>query len=223
MLRAVDRLSGFVERRRVLVVAVWLTALIAAVPFSLKQTDHLTSGGFTVPGSGSDRADAALRGFRGVQRDQLAAVLALQPRASGRDVAAAIDRLRAAARKVRHVVLPLPAGAPAPRIQRAGATRVVIAPLKLTGSENANADAVSSLRRDLEIGHGPRAGIETHLVGQQALWAGMQDLSKHDLASAERAGFPIVLVILLAVFGSLAAASLPLPLGLRRVTLTGAA
>ena len=34
----------------------------------------------------------------------------------------------------------------------------------------------------------------------------MQELSKEDLAKAESAGFPVVLLILLAVFGSLAAA-----------------
>ena len=41
----------------------------------------------------------------------------------------------------------------------------------------------------------------------------MQDLSKEDLERAEAVGFPIVLLILLAVFGSLAAAALPLALG----------
>ena len=61
-----------------------------------------------------------------------------------------------------------------------------------------------------------RDGVEPHLVGQQALWAGMQELSKEDLEAAETTGFPIVLLILLAVFGSLVAASLPLALGLRQ-------
>ena len=41
----------------------------------------------------------------------------------------------------------------------------------------------------------------------------MQELSKEDLAKAESAGFPVVLLILLFVFGSLAAAALPLALG----------
>ena len=50
----------------------------------------------------------------------------------------------------------------------------------------------------------------------------MQDLTKEDLAEAERTGFPIVLLILLAVFGSLAAAPLPLALGFASVTITGA-
>ena len=45
----------------------------------------------------------------------------------------------------------------------------------------------------------------------------MQDLTKEDLASAEPIGFPIVLLILLAVFGSLAAAALPLALGFASV------
>ena len=64
--------------------------------------------------------------------------------------------------------------------------------------------------------------MQPYLVGQQALWAGMQDLVKEDLESAERTGFPIVLLILLAVFGSLAAAALPLALGFASVGLTGA-
>src|SRR5439155_20062666 len=68
-----------------------------------------------------------------------------------------------------------------------------------------------------------RRGVTLHLVGQEALWAGMQDVSKRDLASAEKTGFPIVLIILLAVFGSLAAAALPFALGFGSVTLTGAA
>ena len=50
----------------------------------------------------------------------------------------------------------------------------------------------------------------------------MQELSKEDLAKAESGGFPIVLLILLVVFGSLAAALLPLALGFISVMVTGA-
>ncbi len=59
-------------------------------------------------------------------------------------------------------------------------------------------------------------------MGQGALYAGLQDLTKHDLEQAEATGFPLVLLILLAVFGSLAAASLPLILGVVSVLVTGA-
>ena len=61
-----------------------------------------------------------------------------------------------------------------------------------------------------------------HIVGQGGLWAGMQELSKKDLEEAEFVGLPLVLIILLAVFGSLAAAALPLALGVAAVTVTGA-
>ena len=50
----------------------------------------------------------------------------------------------------------------------------------------------------------------------------MQELSKEDLAKAEASGFPIVALILLVVFGSLAAAALPLALGFVSVIVTGA-
>ena len=50
----------------------------------------------------------------------------------------------------------------------------------------------------------------------------MQELSKRDLAQAEASGFPIVALILLVVFGSLAAAALPLALGFVSVIVTGA-
>ena len=50
----------------------------------------------------------------------------------------------------------------------------------------------------------------------------MQELSKKDLAQAEASGFPIVALILLVVFGSLAAAALPLALGFVSVIVTGA-
>jgi RND superfamily putative drug exporter len=65
-------------------------------------------------------------------------------------------------------------------------------------------------------------GVTPYLAGQATVWAGMQELSKEDLAKAETGGFPIVALILLVVFGSLAAAALPLTLGFVSVIVTGA-
>ena len=100
---------------------------------------------------------------------------------------------------------------------------IAIASLDVTGTQNQAADLAVDLREELGIGEGAADdGTQTYLVGQQALWAGMQDLSKEDLEAAEATGFPIVLIILLAVFGSLAAAALPLALGFASVMVTGA-
>ena len=54
------RLDRVVRRRRALVLALWLVALLAALPFAAKQSDHLTGGGYTVPDSQSDRVATAL-------------------------------------------------------------------------------------------------------------------------------------------------------------------
>ena len=45
MQSAMDRLTGTIERRRWVVIALWLVLLAAATPFALRQTDNLTSGG----------------------------------------------------------------------------------------------------------------------------------------------------------------------------------
>src|SRR5213593_4143278 len=49
------RLAGVVSRRRRAVVAVWLALLAAGGWFSLHQSDHLSGGGWEVPGSPSIR------------------------------------------------------------------------------------------------------------------------------------------------------------------------
>ena len=64
------------------------------LPFAAKQTDHLTSGGFEVPGLGSRRPSTAnLDRFDGAQRDQLAVVLARKPGADAAAVRAEVDRV----------------------------------------------------------------------------------------------------------------------------------
>ena len=218
MQRAMDRLSDFVERRRRLVALAWLVLLIAAMPFAARQTEHLTSGGFSTPGSGSENVDRALPSFPGVEREGLAVLLALDREAGRGDVDAAIARVREEVRGVERVEMSSAGGEP--RIQRAGDERVVIVPLRITGTRNEAADSVVDLRKDLNAGSTPN--VDVQLIGQQALWAGMQDVTKDDLESAEFTGFPVVLLILLAVFGSLAAAVLPLALGFAAVMLTGA-
>src|SRR5258705_536978 len=81
---------------------------------------------------------------------------------------------------------------------------IVVVPLAVSGTREQSADVAVDLHDDLEPGVA-HDGVTSYLVGQEALWAGMQDVSKQQLASAERVGFPILLLILLAVFGSLAA------------------
>ena len=215
-----DRLAGFLERRRWLVLGAWLVLVLAAAPFAAKQTDNLTGGGFSVPGSGSQAVDDALDGFDGAQKESLAVVLAQRPAASTADVRTEIDRVDQITARMPHVELSDRAEALGKR--EAGSGPITVLPLETAGERNTIADMAGDLREEVGAGEPPRNGVQPYMVGQQALWAGMQDLTKEDLESAEKAGFPIVLLILLAVFGSLAAAALPLALGFVSVGITGA-
>ena len=213
-----DRLAGFLERRRWVVLAAWALALLAALPFAAKQTDHLTSGGFEVPGSQSQVVSENIARFEGAQRDQLAVVLARREGAGAAAVRAQVDRAERIAEELPNVALSPQAAAAAKR--DAASASITVVPLRVSGDRDDSADMAVDFRDELLAGDG--GAVEPHLVGQQALWAGMQDLTKEDLESAERIGFPVVLIILLAVFGSLAAAALPLALGFASVMITGA-
>src|SRR5829696_2878968 len=220
MQKAMDRFGGAVERHRKLVLIAWLLLLLAALPFTLKQTENLTSGGFVVPGSGSEAVENAIDDFEGAERETLAVVLAVREGGDDEAVRRALSRVDRAADEVDNVAL---RDADRQRaLQGASQRPIVVVPLKVSGAQDQVADAASELREELKPSNEPRGGVELHLVGQQALWAGMQDLTKEDLETAERTGFPIVFIILLAVFGSLAAATLPLALGFGSVALTGA-
>ena len=62
--------------------------------------------------------------------------------------------------------------------------------------------------------------VKLYVIGQGALGAAAAGHTKHDIAQAEQWNLPIVLIVLLAVFGSLAAAAMPLVLGVCTVVVT---
>jgi uncharacterized membrane protein YdfJ with MMPL/SSD domain len=210
-----DTLDGFLKRHRRAVLVAWIVAIVAAVPFASRQTEHLSSGGFGVPGSGSKAVDGELSQFPGISRDQLAVVLRVRDRQGVRPALARVERLVSD-----RPHLQLTAGAKRRALEQAGRS-VVVVPLKLTGTREQSANLAVDLHKAIQPGT-TRDGVTYYLAGQEALWAGMQDVSKAQLASAEKVGFPIVFVILIVVFGSFAAAALPLALGLGSVLLTGA-
>ncbi|HEY6779474.1 MAG TPA: efflux RND transporter permease subunit, partial [Thermoleophilaceae bacterium] len=222
---AMRGLDGTIARHRGAVLVLWVAIVALAIPFTLKQGDHLTGGGFAVPGSDSDRIERLLQ--RQVPPDKrqvvLAAVLIRDPGVAPAALRAAVDDLERAARATPDVALHADAGRAAVYVAKQHPGQPVLVPL-ITGADEYHApDVATELRERLGLAEGyQRAGVTMHLVGQGALWAGMVDLTKDDLADAELVGFPIVLVILLLVFGSLSAALLPLALGGAAVTITGA-
>jgi uncharacterized membrane protein YdfJ with MMPL/SSD domain len=213
------KLSGFLGRRRRWVVLAWIVIVAAALPLASHQTDHLTGGGFDVPGSQSMAVSDSVKNDFHASADGMSVVLRADPGASRAARAAAVGRVRRAVAGLDEVTLP-------PAIARRGElalqkTGTAMLPLRSEQSSDSQIDSASTLREELDPG-ATTAGVTTYLAGQPTIWAGMQELSKEDLSKAEGGGFPIVALILLVVFGSLAAAALPLTLGFVSVIVTGA-
>jgi uncharacterized membrane protein YdfJ with MMPL/SSD domain len=217
------RIDALVRRRRLVVLVAWLAVVAAAVPLALRQSDHLSGGGYRVPGSQSDRVESDLgRQFDAAERATLAAVVMHARGASAADVRGAVGEVALAARAAPHVALTPRAQRDAVAALARDGARPLVVPLAVDVGESGAIDVATDLRDRLHLGDRSDAPVALHLVGQGALWAGLQDLTKKDLATAESAGFPIVALILVAVFGSLAAAALPLALRFVSVLVTGA-
>ncbi len=216
---AMNRLAAVLGRRRRWVVGIWVVIVLLALPFAAKQTEHLTGGGFDVPGSQSDAVSESLQREFGEKADGIAVALQAAPDASAADRATAVARVEDEVSAVGDVTLP-PATARQGRRQLE-ATGFALLPLRSEQSSDELIDSAATLREDMDPGES-EAGVTPYLVGQPTIWAGMQEISKKDLAKAEGTGFPIVALILLIVFGSLAAAALPLALGFVSVLVTGA-
>ena len=222
MQRFMLKLDALLRRHRAVVVGVWLVALVAAVPFAAKQSDHLTGGGFGAPGSQSKAVEDRLgEDFPGSERASIAAVLRPAKGASAEDLRAGVRRLDRATEEVEQVAL-------AERAERAALAqaqerpgRPLVVPLTAAVTDRDATDVARDLRTELAVGE-EREGVTAHVIGQGALWAALQDTAKKDVQAAEVQGFPIVALILLAVFGSFAAALLPLALGAGAVIVTGA-
>jgi RND superfamily putative drug exporter len=214
-----NRLAGVLGRRRRWVLGIWAVVVLAALPFAAQQTEHLTGGGFDVPGSQSKAVSDAMQGVFAREATGIAVLLRAAPSSTAAERAAAVERVEREVGAVDGISLTAAVADRAERqLQR---TDSALVPLASAVPPDELIDPAVELREGLDPG-AAAGGVTPYLAGQPTVWAGMQELSKEDLAKAEAGGFPIVALILLVVFGSLAAAVLPLTLGFVSVMLTGA-
>ena len=213
------RLSRNLRRFRWLVFASWLLALVPAIYIVLTQSGHLTGGGFDVAGSQSllvhDQLEAQ---YHDQGASSLALVAAPRADASYQDMNDAVAQLRRTAAEFPGVT-----EAPNPTQRPPQPDRPYVVSLRLD-SHNTS-DVAKKLREKVGI-HGDQSGqtangrVRLYVIGQGALSAAAAANTKHDIAKAEEWNLPIILIVLLAVFGSLAAAAIPLALGICTVVLT---
>ncbi len=188
-------------------VIVWAALLAVALPFAGQVAGALSNGGFNVPGSQSMRLiEARNAAGLGAQPFTLL-VVSDDPAATTARFAAVSARLRRSYPELRFRAGPIRA--------RGGKVQTVTGFSAL--SQNEALKLARRLLRAFEVAHGP---VRTYVLGQGAVYATFQDVTQRDLQSAESIGLPIVLVILLALFGAAVAAALPLVLGVVSVVIT---
>ena len=215
------RLSGILRGHRWLVFTFWLLALLPAVYVSIAGSNNLTGGGFDVAGSQSLYVQRQLeQHFPEQGSSPLALVAAPRADASYADMAEAVLLLEQAAAQVPSLsVVPNPVQPPpAP-------DRPYVLALRLGFDNTGAVDVARQLRAKVGV-EGDQPGtidngrVKLYVIGQGALGAAAQASTRSDIAAAERWNLPVVLVVLLAVFGSLAAAAVPLLLGVCTVVVT---
>jgi len=121
-----------------------------ALPLAAKQTDHLTGGGFDVPGSQSQRVSEALQNEFGSQADGISVLLKAAPEASAAARAAAISGLRGEVATVDELTL-TPAAVRQVRRQLLSGGETIL-PLCSGQSSDQLIDSATTLREDIDPG-----------------------------------------------------------------------
>jgi putative drug exporter of the RND superfamily len=203
--------------RAVVIAAMVAFALAGAIGGGV--ADHLTSGGFEDPASESERADEALaeRFDTGVPN------LVLLVTAENGDVddpgvaaagAALTDEL-GAEDGVADVVSYWSEGNAPPLRNDDGSRALVVA--RIEGNRDQVDDRVAELGPRYERSAAGRGAVDVELGGFAQFAHEVGDTIEEDLTRAEMIALPITLVLLIVVFGSVVAASLPLVVGVMSI------
>jgi uncharacterized membrane protein YdfJ with MMPL/SSD domain len=214
-------LNAIIRAHPRLIVAAWLLIVVAAIPFTLHESKHLTLSGYEVPGSQSVQVEGILKKqFPNVGRAHLAVLLWPRKGATARALDSDIHEVHTTLSGLAGVTLSHHDEELA--LFSTGLVEPVILPLELSVGEIRTQAIAATLRDRLKVGKTTYNNVDIHLLGEGALWAGLDETSRRQLASAEKIGFPILLLVLLTIFGSLSAAVLPLILAAVSVIVTGA-
>lgn len=216
------RLASRIARNRWWVLVIWIAIVLASLPLFLRQSDNLTGGGFGSPSSEAARAESAAReSFPDSSGPDIAFVLVPQAslqESDAQEVLSAYQRKLSAVDGASIDDSARSAGIAALEQGRPAIVAITLSP----GAPDA-IDVSHDLRDSIKLGklnEGRR--VTPYLVGQPAMWAAMSELSQRDLRKAEAIGFPLIAIVLITVFGTLIAASLPLLLAAFAVVVTGA-
>ncbi|MBA3653433.1 MAG: MMPL family transporter [Actinobacteria bacterium] len=207
-----DRLARFVVHRRRFVLAASAAVFLVAAVLGGGVAKHLQSGGFEDPNAASARARALLDArFGGGQPNLLFLVTAKGGNVDAPDVVAAGIALTQKLMTERGVEAALSywtLGSAPPLKSTKGDQAMVF--VRVGGRDDDVIKRVKTLDPQFVGDRGP---ITVAAGGQGPLYEEVGSTIEKDLARAEATAFPIILLLLVVVFGSVLAASLPLAIG----------
>ncbi|GGX42871.1 MMPL family transporter [Streptomyces noursei] len=206
-------LGRLLVRRRVLVLVAALLAVAATVPIGGGVADRLSGGGFTDPAAESSKAAKFLSDRFGSGAPNLVLLARTSgsvddPRAAtaGRDLSRRLAQEPGVLSVASYWTTPHELASPL----RARDGRSALVLLRLGGDE----DRVRDIARELVPRFTGRQGVLTlSATGTAQVYVEVQNQSDQDLFRAEAYAAPVMLLILLFVFGSAVAAVLPLLIG----------
>lgn len=214
-------LADLIIRRRRMIVVVWLLLLGAGVLLAPRLTDVTAGGGFDLPSSDSWRASNILQNEFGQSYGHTVQLVFHQP---GGDVTD--PGFQQQVEGLVDGVMGLPGAMESitfyqtrlPNLVSSDGT-ATYALVTFSGTEEDIQQQIPAIREMAAAGD----GMEIFVIGGPAFDYDLERTSEEDLRVAETYGLPVVAVILVLVFGSLVAASLPVLLGGISVTMTLAA
>jgi len=211
-------LGRSVYRRRRIIVLVWSVAFVAGVVATTHVPAELKGGGFTNPTTPSQQAQTAMQERLGFGPARLTIVFtspsldARGPALQAQVKAAVADIDREAFPKLLSVQTAASTG-DAGFISRDG--HATFAVLSFDASTEQVQRMIPAVRGRLA----PTA-LATHLTGDPAVYADIEQISAEDLRTAETYALPIAIIVLVLIFGTLVAAALPVIGGGMAVTVT---
>jgi len=207
--------NAIVRRRRWVLVATLLFVLLAGA-LGGNVASLLSSGGFDDPNAESTAADSALDRVFGSGTPNLVLLVTAKsgnvddPEAAG--FGARLTEQLANEEGVEQAVSYWTLGSPPPLKSNEGHQALVLA--RVSGTQDEILDTTERLAPDYRISNDV---VTVDVGGQSAIFVEVGETIEGDLARAEAISFPVTLILLVLVFGSVVAAGLPLGVGVLSV------
>ncbi len=220
MNRAFSFLASIATRHPWKVVAVWAVVMAAATPFAMRFEDTLTSAGWDVDGSESQKARQLIEeDLPQTFPQNLVAVfhsdeLTVDDPGFSDAVSSALSRIDGDG-PVAGVMSYFNTGDPR-FVSDDGRTTYAVVGLNTSADDAPKVapDLIDAIRRDVP------EGFRVDVTGQAAMWADFNRVNKESMLKGELMAWPAVMVVLVLAFGSLVAMGLPLLLAMLGLAIT---